>query len=1591
MKNNQHHNCTGRKPALSSIGLAVIATLIASGAHAADTTYNFDGTPVATANGNITQNLPLNNSGAVSATIENGVASINANGTQTGSTASVVGNLVDANAIGNMAKPVDTSIDLSLINGSGNGSGGTGEATLLHSTNSGAIDSRVLNNNLSISLTGFQTGSAVNKDNTISAGSVANQGASSIAGTVPNGYTSTTPGSTGVSTAGGTTTSAAQGTVVVTTAQQTKGAAATATALDNAVTLTLTANTLAAAINSGAALTGNTVSASTKGNSSASTIDIQAGAAPSFTGSAVVSNTQIGVDAGATANNTSSNVIATVTGPAGAGGVTSLGGSLAVTGNNITSAATGNEALGSGLSSVGNRILLANDLAFTGTGATAPGATLNGYTNGTAVAADLLIANTQSNQGPIAGTTPVLSQTIDGVVRTNVDSLVNGAIDLSTNTITSSATGNAASSAMASGTGSASFSGSVALANQQDNNNVPVTATNTGSAIEVRVGAVTDIRPTAGNVQASSVSVAGNRSSASARGNEVGQNLSLNATTLALGNGTATLSSQPSLLQASGAATVSNRQVNTGAPVSASNTASSIGQFAGTVTGPSLSVNGNTQEAVALANNASNQLTLAGTTVGSGAGILSLQRVDGGDTPVPASFVNATLDGARAFLEAGNGNPLDSVTGSTLALTNNRQNAIGYGNLADNAMAVSGTTVAAPVTSGPASTVAVNFGISKALSGSVAAAQGVLNDQAVLSDVRARALSSGASAEVIVTGPLGNSSVLNNANTLASEAYGNFGTSGLTLNATNLTSTGFSSVANVTNLQAVNAGVTAQASTGAVALTTITGSVGSTAPDMVSSVTTSGNRIDAQANGSRAVNALNVQATNIATAAATPLGASLSGNLGSGNLSTNASFSLQNAQLGGGSVTATLRDPSNSALPSDVRIAISGDVTRSSVAADSNAARASATSNNVSNTLAIDALSSLASSSALQNGQLTNANVNALIGRAGVVGVPSTAYAFNATPVNTDFNDASSPGSTSSAGNGTTIPFTYIYSGWVRTADAAAANVAGWIQGTGANNGFYYRQLNSESTGTANPTTFAAFPYSGTYGGTLSTPNLGGVNLAVGGAITRSTLSVQNNTTYGVAQGNAATNVISVKGNAIAAGSSSTLATATDVFSGSQAVVADHALSNSQGVGVAGAQSIDSNVYGRFAIDAQPGAAITRSSLSVSGNSQMAEARANIASNSLALEGTGVTAVSALQSVQSSGAAVSALSNVSLSAPGAVTDSSLLLSKNSNIALAVINDATNSLTATGSQVGTGRVASINNGGTSAAVVTAEQLLANQQRSTTSVSSTATTSLSNQEALAVNTGGAIRSTLSIVDNTTAVEATANKAFNMAAITGTASQTASVALRNLQDSSSAVTASATTTARIALAPASGLDALNSGSALLDGNSTTALARGNTASNVLNSLAGSAYGSALGGSVVSGGAGMAVSANTGILNSQTNSGPVSASSTSASYQVALNSTGLATTGSSVGVTGNQVAAQAYGNSAVNQLTLNALNTGTPTAAVGSYQSNSGAVTATVSSVVFGAGITGGMTGSTARVNGNQITATAVGNSVVSSILAR
>ena len=137
---------------------------------------------------------------------------------------------------------------------------------------------------------------------------------------------------------------------------------------------------------------------------------------------------------------------------------------------------------------------------------------------------------------------------------------------------------------------------------------------------------------------------------------------------------------------------------------------------------------------------------------------------------------------------------------------------------------------------------------------------------------------------------------------------------------------------------------------------------------------------------------------------------------------------------------------------------------------------------------------------------------------------------------------------------------------------------------------------------------------------------------------------------------------------------------------------------------------------------------------------------------------------------------------------------------------------------------------------------------------------------------------------------------------------------------------------------------------------------------------------------------GFGETTTAQAAVLNFQGNSGAVSATSEQASYLVALNGTDTPTlTNATVNVIGNAVSASAYGNSATNQVTAVALNTNSPTIAVSNYQTNSGPVTASVSTVTYGvtSGL-GAITGSSIGVNSNSITATAVGNSATSSIVA-
>lgn len=1563
-KNRKNHGHVAGTPVLGSVGLAVLATLMAGGAQAADTAFSVGAGPTAvTTTGHQTVQSVQDKALPVTATASGHDIGVTVDGPQAGTTNTATQNLVGASATGNT---FGNSIDLSLTGGTGLPA--EGAASLGVATNSGVISSSANGNTVKVDLNGFSSGGASNTANVISASTTLNSGASSIAGTVPNDYSSATPGLTSLNYSPVGSASNALGSIVVTSVQQGTGAGSSAVADGNTVSLDLGSNGTNV-VGSAPALDNNTVSATLKGNAATSTASIQAGGAPAFSGSAVLTNLQLNEGGGVThtASNSGTVVGATI-GSSGVGTANTLQGALSVQGNSIASAATGNESLGAA-GVAGNRILLGDGMSFTGSGGpTSNTSTYNAGSLSVNVAADLAILNSQGNVG-----VSLSSMTNGATVSALVQSVDGGSVALSGNSVTSSATGNAASSAIASGQNGASFTGTAAVANQQSNFGANVSAI-TGPSF---IGAMTGQED--GTTNASTVAVSKNRSAATAYGNSINQSLSLEANALPLG-GTAILAggqSPDGTVSASGAATVSNLQSSYAGAVDAANVGSIVGVSAdsrgiagNTIRSSTLTASGNTQEAVGLSNSASNALSLTGTSAGSGAGIASVQTVDG------ASPVSAQLLGSTASLYAGT-----HVTDSTLSLANNLQRAIGYGNSAANALNVAANSVSVPSSGTPASAVIVATG----LAGTVTAAYGVLNNQSVLGDVSATAMAITAPVNaqtVLVEGNVTGSAVSNTGNAFVAAAYGNDATSAAKLAlGTGATTVGFSSVANVTNAQAVTGSeITATATGGTVVNTRIDDDVAA------STVSTSGNQIQALAFGNRAAgNTLDVTGNTIATASATPrTGAVWSGAV----LTTDASFSVQNAQSGSGTVTATQRDGLvGSGTAASVLASIGGSVAGSTVAANGNTSTATATSNSASNGLSI-AANGLSSSSALQNFQTTSASVNALIGQAGVAGSPGTPadpFSFNATGSglvgSVVGSNVTLTGGTLTVATAGLTPAQIAYltgNGW----SVSGANISGPATLLGTISLASYTAIN----GGGSALFAASIPG---VPATAAIPNQGGVTVAVGGSVTGSQLSVNGNTTSGAVTGNSAANSASITGNAITAGSGQTVATAGVLAAGSGAQ-ADNVLSNVQQV--TGGSALTSDVHGTFAIDTAPTAAIAGSTLSVSDNSQRGSAVANTAVNSLGVAGTNLSATSALASQQSSTAAVAASSNLELYAPGAVSASSVDLSRNKNTSLGVINDATNALTVSAANVSP--VGAAVNAQLVAGTAVGDHVLSNSQTASTSVSSTATTRLYNQDQTAAATSGLVDSAVTITGNTTAAEASANRADNTVALSGAALQNANAGLSNAQASSAAVTANASTSATFNLAgstPPATAAALNSG-VTIDGNSTTALARGNVASNVLNVSAGSSYGTstaATGGSALGG----STQATAAVLNTQANTGNVSATSTG-SYQVALNSVGTGAipglTDGTAAVTGNKVAAQAYGNSATNSITVTAPSTGRPTAAIGNYQSNSGTIVATATGVNYGIGITGATSGSSLRAAGNQVTATAVGNSAVSTIAA-
>lgn len=1593
----------------SSIGTAVALALMAaaSGTQAAETTVSpaYNGT----ATGTPSVNAGTTNSAAVNATITGATVGTTSTGTPSnpnpvaiGTTGNLIGATATGNTFGNGIQPAP-------------GSPVNNAATLGVATNTGVINSSVTGSKLASESSVLQSGSVVNADNTISATTTLNNGSSVIAGAAA----AAAPAQAGTSVLtypAGAPLFDAKGNIVVTSLQSATGAGSGAAVLGNTVDLMLTANA-GNTLTTAAALERNSISAVLKANSASSTAEIQSGGAPAFAGSAVVANLQangngiLGVMHSAT---NSGSVIMGIVSGAPAGGSNVLQGSLSVQGNAISSAATGNEALGATAGVAGNRILI-DDVSVAGTG-TAATAANNSIHNGVGVTSnvnsDLAIVNSQGNLG-----VTTFAQTSGAQILAGVQSSKNSQVTLADNSITAAATGNTASSAIASGKNAASFTGTVAVSNQQANSAAPQTAFLFPSVIAAQTGE----SPGTGQTTGSTVSVSDNTSAATAQGNQITQSLAIQAGTVALGGTNAVLTggtNSDGRVSASGAATLTNLQGNyNGSGPAALNFGSQIALTANgggaPVANSTLVLDGNRQEAVALGSGATNTLTLTGNSVGTGAGIASVQMNDA------SSAVGAGLANPEARI-AVNGD----LAGGSAALTDNLQRAIAYGNSATNTLGVSAGNLAAAPGPGitPASNVTVDvlsglpFSNSAGALPTVSAAYGILNDQSVQANVNAAAVGPNTFAAT-VNGNVSAASVANSGNAFVAATYGNDAASGVTLNLNNASGAN-ASVANVTNTQAV-AGtgtvIDATAAGGIVARTTVTGTLTN------GSVASLGNTAEALAYGSRATgNTVKVTGNNIDTSGLSLSGATLTGNA----LAVNAAFSVQNAQSGQGTVSAQ-----RSGGP-EVDVTVGGAISNSKIAATGNATLAGATSNSANNGVAVDAVG-VSTTSAVQNLQLTSAAVSSLTGQEGPLlsnkdGVQLVlgGASIQGSQVTVDGNSAGGSATGNAAANSIDVKGNTIAVG-NSLPIGGAANIAAGLAGAVADHALSSIQLVTSPT--ISSKVAAAF----------------GVDTVPGAAISGSTLSVSNNTQSAKAVGNTGSNTIalaatdvsarsallsaqgstaavesrsfmqafapaSVSGSSVklsnnantalgvindvsnkvsvSGGTSGSLPApaliAQGTLPGNTIAAGDQVLVNRQSAGASVASTADTAIYNEDRL--VPGnSGLTNSSFAASGNTTYSEASANRATNAASLAGgASQSAKTAVLNAQDSSAVVTANANnatrLTLTGPSALVSSSATLDGNSTIAAATGSASTNSIDVKSGAIAGGAPApaTATGGAASSVAVSADHALANVQVGSGAVSATATGSIGIDTA---PLSAVSASTLGVTNNSQSAKAVANTALNSVTLAGS-NVGARTALQSSQSGTAPVAASSTLEV---FAPAG-----STGSTVrLSGNSNAALGVMSDAANTLsvsavNTLPAGATGSA---ALAETGSPDNVSA-TGdhvLSNRQTASSTVSSTAATSIHNDdnAAPTTTLAN--GALTISGNSTFAEAAANRAANTATVASSATQGASAGILNVQGSTAGVTATASTVA-NATLSSAvpLNGSTVSLDGNTTAALARGN---------
>jgi hypothetical protein len=1641
-----------RRSLLQGTGTVLLASLGATMAHGADativTTASAGVADTTVVDAQIVASTPLFKSSATTATASAITGSVVSSGTATG-TVSVLNNITGALASANIAA---TTVGLEVISTDSGTAPSDGIAVSSASLNTGLVNAYASAQTIAATLTGFESGAVAVDGNRITATTTINSTTTTISGAVPIGYanTATSEGTATVDADGGAASVVTNlaGSIVSSTVQKSTEAASTATVGSDGTTgdgIDISLSLIGAANNDvtgSASLDGNATVATYTGNSAATTIGLGS-ADSSLAGTVVVGNLQnySGDTAGTTnASNLDTTIKAAVT--ATAFDNTFVGSALSVNSNRIASSATANTAT--------NAIRLADGLAYTGS-ASGNDAQSTVLTNGTDVvtSADLVIASSQMADNSTDNTS-LDAVTDNAIVSAVVENSVNSTIDVSRNRVSAAATGDDLTSSVSNGTGSALFSGAVSVAARQTlgDSSGPVdafdvSATNSDTLVSATVGVVA-ATGTAGVVSGSDVSLSGNISSASATGARLNQSVALDATTLGLGDGVASVATGNGA-SATGAALVTSVQIangDTGVTAEAlrSQVILTSNDKNGTSAGSALLVSGNVQEAFAASLDASNSVALTGSSVGSEVGIANEQTAD---------FTSATVSANASLVVT---DALGSATvAATAALTGNIERAVATGATASNMIDV----VAQSVTVASDGSVAADSAARVAV-----AAFATVNVQNINDDVTALAqpVTSQSGFKVQVGDSVNaGSSVDNNSNVLAAQAQGAVASNATMLDIATLAVSGgdFAPAGSVTSLQSVAAGADVSASAVPNGAALVLTDLGSVVADTVTSasVSTSSNVVSATADGAKVVNSLAVASTTLVDFADGYTAGAF----------VEAAFGIASQQEGGDAVvSSTLRGAVNSTASDSALVLtdIAGVVTGSSVASTGNLLSALANSNDAANTLTVSA-NTLQTAAGIGNVQSSDADVSATIGFAGtsasgasggvtiavgdaitnssvsvdrnvvqgsaitntatnllsasatsMAGAVSVARADTSAAGSFTLNNEQTTNAASSAVADVQSTFS-IDQAQTATADitGSALSVSGNSQlgeaaGNSASNTVSVSATDLDANVGTNEVTAAL---ASVQGGTLEVNASSGMTVFSNIASTSSTVAMDDNTNTARGLGNNASNLLSVAGTNIASAST------TDSVVSDTSIGADYALSNMQNASGDIDTTATASVSNDDVSDATtPG--VTSGTISLSSNANTATTTFNaavnaVAVNSAASAGANVATAAGLGNLQDANTATDivtavALSTVQVSLNGNDTgpvemldNSTLKVEANSNRASATLNSATNSLVAYGANienVGNANVNAVANSLT--ATETADFAVGNSQSAAgTGLSAQATTTIAVNDGTTAASGGVVASDVSIASNATRAEANANSANNAAVISADAQLGATATIVS-QQTNAVVDTTATASSSVTAGFNSGtlaLEALDGSSLTMAGNSTTAVARGNSASNAMTYASGANYASSNVGATVTDTTEIATAAAV-VLNRQDNgTSNVTASAGSTTYGVALNNSSTAANAgvlnSTVRVASNSVNAFAFGNTASNSLTMTALNTGMPTAAVSSFQASAGAIIARTETVAFTVTNTGTIGASSLSAIGNSVGAQAIGNSSATTVVGR